>query len=71
MSMTSSISRWSCTKLRHFFESKSINWLINELSIQEAVALEMKLKECSGKVSQKVAHILKMTKTAIAQRDRR
>jgi len=70
MSQVSSISRWSCTKLRHFFEGKSPNWIANEMTIQEVHALEMKLRECSGQVSAKIAHIIKMIKSAVVQRDR-
>ena len=69
--MVSSISSWSCTKLRHFFESKSPNWMVNEMTIDEVMALDMKLRQCSREVSSKIAHIMKMVKTAIAQRDRR
>ena len=65
---TGDIRRWSCTKLRHFFESKSPKWMVDNLSLENVIGLEMKLRECSGQVHYKIAHILKMIKAAIASR---
>jgi len=65
------IGRWSCTKLRHFFESKSPNWMVDNLDLQQVSALQLKLRECSGEVARKVAPYLKMVKSAIMARDRR
>lgn len=67
---TGEIRQWNCTKLRHFFESKSPKWMANELSLENVMALEMKLRECAKNIPHSFLATLKMVKTSIVMRDR-
>ena len=68
---TGDIRRWSCTKLRHFFESKSPNWMVNELTLENVMGLEIKLRECAREIPSSMLATLKMIKAGIATRGRR
>jgi len=62
------IRRWSCTKLRIFFESRNINWMVDNLELSNVFALENKLRECSSEASNKIAYIISMLKHSIRKR---
>lgn len=65
----SEIKGWSCTKLHNFFDSKSPNWMIDNLSLEAVMALHLRIQNCSQSSFFKAIPVLRMVKHAIyAQR---
>lgn len=63
----SEIKGWSCTKLQNFFDSKSPNWMIDNLSLEAVMALHLKIRGCSPSSFMKAIPVLRMVKHAIYQ----
>lgn len=64
----SQIASWSCTKLANFFEEKSPNWMVDNLSLEAVMALHLKLRTCSPVVYMKAIPVLRMVKHNIVRR---
>jgi len=62
------IERWSCTKLRIFFEERTPKWMQDNLELSNIFALERKLNQCSAEIGSKTRYILTMVKHAIRKR---
>ena len=59
------IRNWSCTKLADFFDEKTPNWMVDNLTVEAVMALQLKLRQCSREIYVKSIPILRMVKHGI------
>lgn len=64
----SQIVKWSCTRLADFFDTKGPNWMVNNLSLEAVMAIDLRLRQCSPETYMKAYPILRMVKHNIARR---
>jgi len=60
--------RISCTKLRNILEAKSVNWFVDNLSLEDVKDIKLKLKECSSSVSRKMQNFFGLVEHKIKDR---
>lgn len=64
----SEVKNWSCTKLANFFDEKTPNWMVDNLTVEAVMALQLRLRQCSPVIYMKSIPILRMVKHGIMLR---